>query len=990
MKWLVRFAFLVGQATGMIAGFSHHVRAVETVSGVWSSPFGLVVLEQDGNGILGSCFLNDTILAGTMENNRIRFRWRDAVHQSGEGWFDIAPDGTSLTASWSPGGQSAVPGTWTAVRLVEPSDPPGLRVHWRVEMEIADNPALAGRMTGSADLFLDGDVVVGRLAGLFVPADAAALFADPAEREGQENVFSTVSGVLRDHRLRLQLVNVQDGSETEVEAAGSGWHYQGTWHDVSNPPSSPGEPPQRGTITLTREEGGGTDTAAGQARKRHQRLWRVFKAIGESWSSPVNGTPEDAIRAMRERGDIDGAAAALARLADFYRSAKEGRRLVATLFDRAITLELAGRFEEARRAYREILELPGIGPDDRDLAIGGLEGVRLSIGGAAPPERATVPETASRADAPIALKEQARAAERAGRTDEAVALYDKALVADRAERKTLTNAALARARDIDIASILQRVALVEIGRRRWAEAAERLDGALVVWRSLNGGALNAASVGGTLSVVHQRQGRLPAARATIATAIASAEKNNLGETWRLYGQAAQVEMAAGDDGAADAYFRKAVANVETLRGRLVTDETKIAFFGSPLGSPAEVYETYVAFLMDRPGGAQAGLEMAERARARALLDMLASPVDDGGDTVFPGETLSPTVAGPLSVADSLRLAERERTAYLVYFVTARATYVWLVTPAGRLVSGRLDAGNAALGQAVDALREPIVWGENWDAQRLALTRLLSAPVAAELATLPPGTRLTVVPHKVLAEVPFAALGDTPGAWGERWSLSYLPSLSVTRNLSARPLPAEGPMLVVGGLEGDRTLVASTDEVRRVAALFPGATILAGEAATRRRVVAELPKHRLVLLSTHTRTASLPENGQPAELELELAPPESLGARDLKPGMLTGVGLVVLSACETVRGPRFSGDELMNLARAFLIAGAERVLVSQWKVQDEASADIIPAFLGAIKVGAAPAVALGDVTNRYRHGLRQDGTAQPAMTWAPWILVGRHD
>ena len=69
-------------------------------------------------------------------------------------------------------------------------------------------------------------------------------------------------------------------------------------------------------------------------------------------------------------------------------------------------------------------------------------------------------------------------------------------------------------------------------------------------------------------------------------------------------------------------------------------------------------------------------------------------------------------------------------------------------------------------------------------------------------------------------------------------------------------------------------------------------------------------------------------------------------------------LVVLSACETGLGKDVQGEGLVGLTRGFMYAGAKRVAVSLWSVNDTATAELMKRFYQQmLEKGVNPVAAL---------------------------------
>jgi CHAT domain-containing protein len=95
-------------------------------------------------------------------------------------------------------------------------------------------------------------------------------------------------------------------------------------------------------------------------------------------------------------------------------------------------------------------------------------------------------------------------------------------------------------------------------------------------------------------------------------------------------------------------------------------------------------------------------------------------------------------------------------------------------------------------------------------------------------------------------------------------------------------------------------------------------------------------------------------------------------------------LVVLSACETGLGKEIKGEGLVGLTQGFMYAGARRVVVSLWNVNDKATAELMARFYrGMLKENKTPAAALR-VAQVEMSRQRQ---WQSPYYWAAFVLQG---
>jgi CHAT domain-containing protein/Tfp pilus assembly protein PilF len=98
--------------------------------------------------------------------------------------------------------------------------------------------------------------------------------------------------------------------------------------------------------------------------------------------------------------------------------------------------------------------------------------------------------------------------------------------------------------------------------------------------------------------------------------------------------------------------------------------------------------------------------------------------------------------------------------------------------------------------------------------------------------------------------------------------------------------------------------------------------------------------------------------------------------------LWGTQLVVLSACDTGRGDVKLGQGVYGLRRALVVAGAESLVTSLWKVNDETTRQLMEAYYRNLLAGQGRSTAL-------RHAMRALRQEQPhPHFWAPFIPIGK--
>jgi CHAT domain-containing protein len=259
-----------------------------------------------------------------------------------------------------------------------------------------------------------------------------------------------------------------------------------------------------------------------------------------------------------------------------------------------------------------------------------------------------------------------------------------------------------------------------------------------------------------------------------------------------------------------------------------------------------------------------------------------------------------------------------------------------------------------------------------------------------------GVPLVLIADGEVAGVPFPALRDV--ARGRYLFESHPLRFSVSLRDAARqtlsPMPRSPRALLVAEPALDARafprlapLPGAMDEVRAIAAQYPGARTLTGTTASAAAFKAALRSVDVAHYAGH----ALFDDVRPDQSSLALAPDSAaessgrLTAADIERLDLRGVRLVVLSACETARPRAGRSAGFAGLAGSLLAAGAGGVLGTLWRLDDALSLQLMAEFHRAYRQS-------GDAARSLREAqlllLRSpDATLRSPAAWAAFRYTG---
>ena len=418
-----------------------------------------------------------------------------------------------------------------------------------------------------------------------------------------------------------------------------------------------------------------------------------------------------------------------------------------------------------------------------------------------------------------------------------------------------------------------------------------------------------------------------------------------------------------------------------------------------------IYDVAIGYEFSRKNFATA-LEYSERARSRSLLDSVSNQSTSVGGAVEPDVRFSSATA-------ALRFQEIKarvppKTQILQYAILEDRLLIWLISDTNFVHAEKAISLADLTERLLTYLKRISVPSvsemEEITRGSVELYDILIKPVETSLQK---NRLLCVVPDKVLNYLPFGALvfPQSSKYLLDEYRVISAPSSSMfihssdvagqqkTGVRSERLLAVGNPRFSQQLFPFLPDLPSAVKEAQDISTYYgKSSRILVSESATKQQVNAEMKGSDVIHLAMH----SIVDEESPLRSKLIFAndarresvkeDDSVLYAYEIYGPSLPRARLVVLSACETGVGRYYRGEGMMALSRTFIAAGVPLVVASLWRVDSDATTDLMIAFhnyrinedlSSAEALQKAQLLLANGSDRRYRH----------PYYWAAFALVG---
>jgi CHAT domain-containing protein/tetratricopeptide (TPR) repeat protein len=369
----------------------------------------------------------------------------------------------------------------------------------------------------------------------------------------------------------------------------------------------------------------------------------------------------------------------------------------------------------------------------------------------------------------------------------------------------------------------------------------------------------------------------------------------------------------------------------------------------------------------------------------------------------------------LNVFDKLRknLSKLGNAALIYPLVLDERIELIITTPDSPPLRRTVKIQRAQLNQAIINFRD-VLESPKLDPKPSAqnLYSLLIQPLENDLKQANIKT-IIYAPDGPLRYIPLAALYDGKQWIAERFSVNNITAVSLSDLSTSQP----SALRVLAGAfaneklsykihVGQQTSVYhglpfAGKEVNALAATIPGTEKRIDKAFSLKALKPSFPQYNVLHFATHA--AFFP--GRPEDSFILFGDGERATLRSIEDWSLSGVDLVVLSACESGLGIESSpnnpkpdksklgsGAEILGLGYQIQHSGALATMASLWSVDDGGTQSLMSAFYTLLQKGSitkAEALRQAQVILISGKGVSQNGIKNLTHPhyWAPFILIG---
>ena len=363
------------------------------------------------------------------------------------------------------------------------------------------------------------------------------------------------------------------------------------------------------------------------------------------------------------------------------------------------------------------------------------------------------------------------------------------------------------------------------------------------------------------------------------------------------------------------------------------------------------------------------------------------------------------VTEPITVSQLPSTIEGEIIVY--YFIGKNISWLWVITdqlqeiyelPSEQEITDLVNTALRQINTPPSSRQNSTAWDQ--ESAIRALSDILLSPLEKHLENSAINL-ITIIPDGPLHGLPFAPL-KLPSSVSpliKDYALSYAPSLMINRSLSERLRQTEtshstNVLVLANPINSNYSnmnlanLPYSQEEAMTIKSIAKeNVTLLLSEKATKDNLQNELSKTYSIL---HFATHGLLNKHEPSLSGLALSTSNTLD-NDLwlSPEISNSdisADLVILSACDSSLGKSISGEGLFSLSRAFIEGGANQVIGTLWRVQDNSTSALFNNFYSYLfdqNLGVAEALQKAQLALY----LNNDNDWSDPYYWAGFQLLG---